>query len=94
MGVTMITPNPLDKQRIALQFDTFRLVLESNADLLENDPRLKVQLDLKMQLLQDYLHELDLCEKGGDLINYDCMLDSATRLLADVRDLIQHLLDE
>jgi hypothetical protein len=94
MGVTMITPNPIDKQRIALKLDTFQLVLDSNIELLEKDPLLKEQLNLKMQVAQHYLQEVDVCEKAGDQINYDCALDSAALLLADVHDLIHHLLDE
>ena len=49
---------------------------------------------LKMQLVQDDLHELELCEQGGIQFDYDCMLESVTLLLADVRNLIEHLLDE
>jgi hypothetical protein len=90
----MITPNPEDKDRIALKLDTFRLVVESNIELLEKDLPLKEQLNLKMKMAQDYLRELDFWEKSGDQINYDGALDRAQAVLKSLRDSINQLLDE
>jgi hypothetical protein len=90
----MITPNPIDKERVALKLDTFRLIVESNIELLENGPLLKEQLNLEMQMAQGYLNELDFWEKHGDQIKYDYALESAQTILKIVHGLIDQLLDE
>ena len=88
----MIASNPIDKEKILLKLDTFKLVVEANKELFESHPRLQEQLSLNMQMAQVFLSELDVWEERGDQMNYDFALESAKLMIADVQDLIHQIL--
>ena len=75
-----------------MKLDAFRSVAEANIDMLENNALLHEQLNLRMQMVQDLLTELDTCETSGDQIEYDYALGSAKIVIKDISDLINRLL--
>jgi hypothetical protein len=90
----MMIPNPIETEKIALKLDAFRSVAEANLEVLENNPLLKEQFNLNMQMVQGFLNELVVWEKCEDQINYDCALGSAKIVIEHVHDLINHILEE
>ena len=90
----MVTPNPIERERIALKLDTFRFVAEAHIELLQNDPLLREQLNLRMQIVQGYLKELDHWENWGNQVSYNSALDSAKSALMRVKDVIDQILDQ
>lgn len=88
----MLMPSSINRDRIVLRLDTFRFVAEANIELLESDPRLKEQFDLRIQTVLGYLNELDVYEKSGDQSHYESTLDSAELALERVHDLVKYIL--
>jgi hypothetical protein len=83
----------LDKRSLLIQLESYELVFEVNVHLLETDRLLAEQISHRFGMLETEVHELELGERAGDSVRYDCALDRANQILHGIKSLIDQMLD-
>ena len=90
----MNEPKRLDKRNMLVQLESYILILEVNSELFEINPHVKEQIMHRIGMLGTHLDELDMRERMKDQINYNDLADLANRILAEIKSLLQQVLNQ
>ena len=80
------------KKNLELQLESFKMVLEANTYLLENDQHLSDQINHWLGILESDFDELDK-EEENDQIQDNPSLEEADKILEEIKFLIQRMLN-
>jgi len=89
----MDTSNQLDKRSLLLKLENYRIMLQVNAHLLEEDRLLNEHISLRMEMLESTVSDLEMWERKKNHTEYDQSLDRVNRILLGIKVLIEHLLN-
>lgn len=92
-GSNMYEYNGFDQDHLLVQHENFKLILQVNSELLENDQDLRELISHAMAALEGYLNELDKWGRS-DPNNYNTSLDRANKILEEIKFLIERMLNQ
>ena len=82
----------LDKKSLQLQLESFKLILEANAYLVENNEQLSEQTNYSLGMLENTIDEMGK-EAGNDQVQYKPSIDQVPKVLEEIKLLIKRLLN-
>ena len=89
----MDTSNQLDKRSLLMQLENYKIILEANSHLFEEDRLLTEHIHHRMSMIESTISDLEMWERKKDSPEYDQTLDRANTILQGIRVLIEHMLN-
>jgi hypothetical protein len=89
----MDTSNRLDKRNLLVHLENYKIILQVNADLLEEDRLLNEHIHHRISMMESTVSDLEMWERKKDSPEYAQALDRANRILQGIRVLIEHLIN-
>ena len=83
----------LDKRSVLSQLKNYKLIVDINSDLLDDDRLLRQQIIHRIGMLESCLNEMEMWERTKDITKYNQSLDQASKLLEGISTLINQMLD-
>ncbi len=90
----MEIPSGFDKSELLRQLDNYKLIIEVNSELLEENPVLEEQVRCEMVMIERELGEMNMWEETHVQTKYRYSLDEANRILDALRNLIEQMLGD
>jgi hypothetical protein len=89
----MDTSNQLDKRDLLLNMENYKIILQVNSHLLEEDRLLNEHIHHRMSMMESTVSDLEMWERKRNRTEYDQSLERANRILQGIKVLIDHLLN-
>jgi hypothetical protein len=89
----MYENNGFDQNHLLVQLQNFKLILQVNSELLENNQDLRELISQAMVMLESHLNELDKWGRN-DPTHYNTSLDQANKILEEIKFLIGRMLNQ
>jgi hypothetical protein len=90
----MEIPSRFDKRGLLEQLDNYKLIIQVNSELLEEDQLLKEQVRYEMGRIESQLDEMNTWENINEQTKYRYSLDEANRILDTLKNLIEQMLGD
>jgi hypothetical protein len=90
----MESPKRLEKSGLLERLDMYKLIIQVNSDLLEEDRLLGERILQKLGMIDSQVNEMNEWERVSDQPKYDYSLYEVNRTLAALKELIQQILGD
>jgi hypothetical protein len=85
--------NGFDQNHLLVQLENFKLILQVNSELVENDQSLRESMSYAIEMLERHLNELDKWERN-EPTQYNTSLDQANKILEELKFLLKRLFNQ